>query len=463
MSCLLLGITILFSWLGPKFLTDVRTSYELDDNSVSFCHPFKIMSNFLFIILLKFLSCLQMFIVFIFRVFFHPRKEFENKNFHSIGCQSFAEVNIVADFCFEVSSEGELEQVRPLIHFYLERKKLIELIFSSPSVESKCMELQNSFSTQVRILRLPLLTSLSLKKWITAPIIIFCRYDFFPDLLLLKSMGKKFVLLSGAVKKRSWYKTQVFKMFDIIVAATSHEEKQFFKLNKTAKLFTYDFRIKRITERWENAPALFKQKTQLNSYLEFLNNVPMNQRIIIGSAWESDLSIFNNPHFISAIKESRVHILIVPHQLGPESFKKIFNYFEKMGLDQFVNYVDENTPTKPILILNMSGVLCELYSLFAHSYVGGGYERSIHSVFEPFFSGSRVYTGPQIGRSTEYDLVAEIASNEIHVLFQAEQFYNIYMNNKELVLDQHIRELWRNEASLKIEKIANKIGSLNAK
>jgi 3-deoxy-D-manno-octulosonic-acid transferase len=201
----------------------------------------------------------------------------------------------------------------------------------------------------------------------------------------------------------------------------------------------------------------------LRKYLAQLNPIPVEQRIIIGSAWESDLHIFNNPDFISSIKESKIHVLIVPHQLGTEVIIKIQDYLIQLGLkDEVSVLLDDKAAAQnitPVVILNMSGVLCELYSLFSNSYIGGGYERSNHSVLEPFFSGSQVYIGPKVHRSTEYDFLAEIAPSEIHVLFHPEQFYTLYMNKRNITLNLETRNVWRESASSKIWEIANAIGS----
>lgn len=415
------------------------------------------MSNLIFLALLYLLHLLRLLLSAVFKIIPHSRKQFEQKNLFDLGCQSFKQEKHRADYCFEVSSEGELEQVRPLVLYYLDHDKKIELIFSSPSVEEKCIALQRKFSSQMRILRLPLITSQLLQNWITAPVIIFCRYDFFPELLLLKFLKKKFVLVSGAVKKDSWYKNHVFCLFDIIVAATVKEEERFRHINPKAQTFAFDFRIERITERWKAASSSLHSIPKLQNYLQHLNGIPQEERIILGSAWESDLLIFNTPQFIDLIKKSKIHVLIVPHQLSEEGIKAIQDFFVRLGIGDYVSLLGENKNITPIVILNMSGVLCEFYSLFNQSYVGGGYERSIHSVFEPFFSGSQVYMGPKIHRSTEYDFLAEIAPDEIHVLFNPEQFYNIYMNNRNRTINQDLRNFWRQGASLKIAQIATAI------
>jgi 3-deoxy-D-manno-octulosonic-acid transferase len=292
---------------------------------------------------------------------------------------------------------------------------------------------------------------------VTAPVIIFCRYDFFPELLLLKLRGKKLILLSGAVKKNSWYKKNAFKMFSVIVAASQNEEILFSKINPEAQLFTFDFRIQRITERWTLAKKVLNEIPLLKNYLSYLNEIPVNNRIILGSAWESDLQIFNDPGFIDDIKNSQVHVAIVPHKLNEENIKNIITHLEKFGLANHVSVLNENSRPNSIVIVNRSGILCELYSNFRHSYIGGGFERSIHSVFEPFFSGSMVYCGPKFHRSTEYDLIKEIAPHEIQVLFQAEKFYTVYMQYKNLNLNLEVRDQWRQVASVKISQIASAI------
>jgi 3-deoxy-D-manno-octulosonic-acid transferase len=423
------------------------------------------MPNLLFIPFLFVLHSLRLIVSLLLVAIPHSRRKFEQKNLLQAGSLSFRRNKEIADFCFEVSSEGELEQVRPLIQYYLKRGHKIELIFSSPSVEKKCIQLQKQFNDQLRILRLPLLTLQLLNNWVTAPVIIFCRYDFFPELLLLKLKAKKFVLVSAAVKKNSWFKKNVFLLFDIIVAATAREEERFKHINPRALTFAFDFRIERITERFLNADTTLTAIAKLQPYLLHLKRLPSEQRIIIGSAWESDLPIFNDPEFIASIKEGRVHLLIVPHQLDKDSLniKKIQDYLSQLGLGNCISVLGKESGDEglfaPIVILNMSGILCEFYSLFRHSYVGGGYERSIHSVFEPFFSGSQVYIGPKIHRSTEYDFLAEIAPNEIHVLFHPEQFYTIYMKNKKLIPEQELRNHWRQGAAVKIEQIASAIGT----
>jgi 3-deoxy-D-manno-octulosonic-acid transferase len=364
--------------------------------------------------------------------FFKKRLNFERQNLMEESSLAFEQ----ADFCFEVSSEGELEQVRSLIEHALINHKKIEIIYSSPSVEKKCALLYSLYPDQVRLLRLPLLSSAPLSflyfqsiwTWVKAPVIIFCRYDFFPELLLLRLRAKKFILVSGALKKPSWYKVESLKFFDVIVSATELEKKNFnHLLGPTAAIYSCDFRVPRVSERFSNAQATLAKRPTLAPYIEKLKQLPGNKKLILGSAWGSDLEILKDPALVGRVKSGDLHILIAPHKLDDEFVANLKKACEQIFGAKTVEVVDEDNfyLDSNIVILQMGGILCELYSLFTLTYVGGGYERSIHSVLEPFFSNNIVITGPVIHRSTEIDVALEVAPSEIHVLNRPESFYTI--------------------------------------
>ncbi|MBY0415275.1 MAG: hypothetical protein K2Q18_13980 [Bdellovibrionales bacterium] len=374
--------------------------------------------------------------------FFKLRLDFERKNL----VEEASLRKMRADFCFEVSSEGELEQVRALLEEALKRKKKIEIIYSSASVESKCNSIYKDHPLQVRLLRLPILSGAptsflyfqSVWEWVSAPTIIFCRYDFFPELLLLKLFSKKFVLISGATKKPSWYKLESFKFFDVVVAATDIERDNFEAiLGEKVKVYSCDFRVPRVTKRFAHADEILSQREELHSLLEKLKRTPASKKLILGSAWASDLKILNHPELIQKVKSGELFIVIAPHKLDELHVSELHKgLVDFIGSDQ-IEVVSSQTPYQksPIVILQVGGILCEMYSQFSITYVGGGYERSIHSVLEPLFSDNVVITGPVIHRSTEFDLAQGLVPSEIHVLNNPESFYNIFSHIDVMNLD----------------------------
>ena len=301
----------------------------------------------------------------------------------------------------------------------------------------------------------------------TASRLVFCRYDFFPELLILKFMGKKFILLSAANKKPSWFKNQVYSFFDIIVASTK-KEAQFFKVEyPKALVFAFDFRIPRIFDRSKNAATHLLNEAALREYINYLDSSGC-KKCIFGSAWPSDLTIFKTGEWQRDIKKGSLHLLIVPHQLSKpfleELSSKLKHLFPALPLyelsregETFNRAAFNANPG--IVILNMSGVLCELYTKFPFAYIGGGYERSIHSVLEPFLSGSSVFCGPLTHRSTEYDAIVEMAPNEIHLLNNPESFYTLFSdvtsNTENKMNRQELSELSNNLKIKIIKEIAN--------
>jgi 3-deoxy-D-manno-octulosonic-acid transferase len=406
------------------------------------------------------------------------RIDFERKNLSQEQCRSFRLDYKVADYCFEVSSEGELEQVRPLIEYYLKHHKRIEILFASPSVEAKCLKLALDFKDQIRIMRLPIASFAPVSflffqspwSWVSAPVIVFCRYDFFPELLSFKFFNKKLILLSGASKRPSWFKTQSHALFSMIVAANETEARYFRENTKAAidiKVMAFDFRVPRIFERLEMAPQTLQAVSELSSYLNYLDSLNPSQKLILGSAWESDLVIFKNDSqkWTDQVLAKTMHILIVPHKLNSESIIQLKKSLASIMPAVPIYEISKGTSfdasiliTKPgIVVLNLSGILCELYSKFSFAYVGGGYERSIHSVLEPFLSGCQVAMGPKISRSTEFDYILEIAPNEIHLLKNAESFYNLVKENASKTPVESIRTNLSKEVHDLMESIIKEI------
>lgn len=428
------------------------------------------MSRICFISLLLLLSIIRPFISILAVVirplvpFIQKRLNFERKNFTDLSSRR----HDFADYCFEISSEGELEQVRPLLAAVLQAGKKIEILYSSPSVETKCQKIYNDYPEQVSTFRMPLLSSFpfdflyfrSIWFWVKSPVIVFCRYDFFPELLMLKLFGKKFVLISGAFKKTSWYKLESFKFFDTVVAATDLEKNKFIELlGNSAHVYNCDFRVPRITERFLHSAETLAKKTSITPYLEKLKTLRPEQKLIMGSAWASDLDILKNPKLVQKVKSGELHLLLAPHKLDDDFSLTLRTIcFEIFGENQ-VEIVNETKPYKgsPVVILQMGGILCELYSLFKMTYVGGGYERSIHSVLEPYFSNNLVVTGPVIHRSTEFDLAHEITPSEIHVLKNPESFYTIIESIDLKTLDVAARDQFKKHAHAEMNLIIKDI------
>jgi len=374
------------------------------------------------------------------------RVNFELGNKYLVGGRSWGKDGVVARMAFEVASEGELEQARPLMDELISAGQKIEIIYASPSVEKKIQALSRKYPTCVRALRLPLaLFSLSglahpqVSNWVTAPVLVLCRYDFFPELLLLKFFkGTRLVLISASLKGRQKllarpgsflfaYWSLFYEQFAYIVAATNLDKQRLMQLGIAAtKIDVYDFRVMQINKR---LAAAAHGLAVLGPCKNFFDSYDQRNKILIAQCWPREMALFASEDFKNKIRLGHELVVLAPHLLQREKIDELIFAFHKVWpagrIYLLSNTMDGAAIEKlladykknpaPILIAK-AGILCELYTLFGQAYVGGGFGRSIHSVLEPYLAGTMVYCGPKVYRSTEYDFIQERAPAKIQVV-----------------------------------------------
>jgi 3-deoxy-D-manno-octulosonic-acid transferase len=353
------------------------------------------------------------------------RERFEKKNKFEMLAHSFSEILVKADLCFQFASEGEFQQVLPLITDSLKSGKKIELVFFSPSVEKSVMQLAASYRSQIRYLRFPLVRlspgfpNRCFSHWVTASTLIMVRYDFFPEFLLWGTKKKnhlKIVWMSFKKERLKNKRPSLWKRFFLMVAKTvvyaSEEDLHLgYSLGYPGKF--YDFRIEQIRRRIQRREQKFEESFILHSQLiKVLDSFP--KKILIGNSWPSDL-------FLLSKLPSSVAVLIVPHKLDVKVLDQFYQGLINLGRNPVI--LDDQTQSIDpcgTYILNKKGILCELYADFKWAYVGGGFEGSIHSVLEPLVAGSsKIACGPAHHRSTEYDVckdleqISEVSSPEL--------------------------------------------------
>ncbi|CBW26648.1 putative membrane protein [Halobacteriovorax marinus SJ] len=341
---------------------------------------------------------------------------------------TYKDRGISASHCFHVSSEGELEQAMPLITHFLEQGLYIELVYTSPSVDRKCTELAKRYE-RLNILPLPLMTIYrrNFSSWVTAKSFFMCRYDFFSELMLYGARSDvRFTLLSASLKgkklsglNRIFYRA-LYNCFDYIIAASEIELKNFNELRLKSKvhLRTFEMRLLQISKRISNSKTTIESSRDISNFFSQLQAKDVQSNFIIGSAWPVDLDILRSSSLQEKILSGELTLVIAPHSLSSSAIAEILSTIEKLAPTLSSQVIDENTTLENgyIYINKTPGVLLESYCYFGHVLVGGGHGRSIHSVLEPFLCGARIYCGPKIFRSTEFDFTKEISPSEVIVV-----------------------------------------------
>lgn|GEM_PF-4924198 len=310
---------------------------------------------------------------------------------------------------FYVSSEGELEFIYPLLTKTCrelgEKGHFVGLMHTSPSATGAAQKIKKEFSN-LSLFGAPLLSSPSFLKPLIGDVkaIFMARYDFFPTLLfsfkIWAPKTSKFVLIGtpqwqegrkGNFLKKYYY-SKVLSLFTDFIPDTTLNP--VFKLpphlkNKKTSLKGH-LRVQRVFERVQEKKNLKLYPTILKN----LNSPP--QKVILGSFWPKEASLLLTPEILSLPYE----FWIFPHTLEDGEgktqalWKKILSFLGP-------------SVEKKIVICEVKGILAECYTYSQKVYVGGGFGKGVHSVFEPFFSGALVAHGPCEEKSSEIALIKE--------------------------------------------------------
>lgn len=359
--------------------------------------------------------------------FLSKRKKFEVLNFTKPGSQKFSRS---ANLAVEFSSEGEFEQIRFVLTRLLgDPTFLIELIYFSESVEGSVNKFIEAYPNQVRSFRFPVATSIqSLYHWVTAPIFILVRYDFFPSIFIL-GMSKKFILLScdAAKVQRKGFLSKFaysvfYSQFDFFFCARAKDQR-FLKevLNVSAlNTFVSDFRINRIRQRQDLAPSVLAD----SNIAQVIEKI-LRDSIVFGSFWNDEFEHLWEMGWAKCLSDG-VRTFILPHQINQSNTQELITKLQDKNIKFVVVTPQEiigDMHEAQVFICNLKGILCELYTLFRFAYVGGGVRGSVHSVLEPYLGGAKVFTGEGITRSSEFDMIKEIDPDFISILSKEQNLH----------------------------------------
>lgn len=361
------------------------------------------------------------------------RFDFENLNQKNTHSRSFLLEGVEADVAFEISSEGEWEQMGVFIQDLLRKGKRIEIMISSDSLEFKMTHLYREFPQQMRFLRLPYLSPWMIEEWISAKVLCFCRYDFLPELLALKAHRSiKFILFSATLKNKQdalkglfggWYWRELLRLFDFIFCATMSDSHLMASIVGKDKVDFFEFRHQQIIQRQRDSLKALELAGVEREILEKIESFPISSRIVLGSCWPNEMEIFKDQQLCQRIRNGEVLVALAPHKLNDQFLSELKTSLVQNGVDLPVSHLKrgsrgENLQKGSLWLFEYRGILCEMYQYFGTCYVGGGFGRSIHSVLEPFWAGCHILIGPKTHRSTEYDYVLEFAREDIKIVPQ---------------------------------------------
>tara|TARA_B100000530_G_scaffold333862_1_gene282650 strand:- start:905 stop:2143 length:1239 start_codon:yes stop_codon:yes gene_type:complete len=284
------------------------------------------------------------------------------------------------------ASLGEYEQIKPLIPALKIINKNINITFFSSSGYLNFTD----FKLINQISYLPLDTKFNMDKFIHVmnPIIVLVsKQDIWPNMITYLSNHKIPLYLVGCklqkTKISNWlfsrYYEQYLSQFNFIFCE-DYATSQFIDSKKIPNKIIGNLRIQQV---------LIDSKLNFNDIN--IKSFTQNKKVIIyGSIENSDYKIID--HTIHSRKD--VMHIIVPHEIDKTNTQKLKNAISSESLMyseiQHANQLHHN-----VLIVDVFGILKQLYRYSNIAYIGGGFNKGVHNTLEPAIHGNLILFGPK--------------------------------------------------------------------
>ena len=195
-----------------------------------------------------------------------------------------------------------------------------------------------------------------------------------------------------------WYSSLFFQTFfhhvlgkfNLILTGSEQLRNNLLKLVPAEKIrVTGDSRLDRVLERKaENSDSLLPE-----SFRE-------SHTIILGSVIPSDYpSIFGGfekyySNGKKSLEEKDQRIIIVPHEVAKSDLLVIEKKLNEIGFEWTYYSKCEDLENCRVVIVDVVGILADLYAYSDIAYVGAGFGAGVHSVLEPAVYSNLIGFGP---------------------------------------------------------------------
>lgn len=288
-------------------------------------------------------------------------------------------------------SLGEFEQGRPVLEAL--RKNFnnhrILLTFFSPSG----YEIRKDYAQADVVTYLPLDTPWSVRRFVQVAnprLVILVKYDFWPNLLFgLERAGAPVVAISAIFRPDHFY----FRWYgSFFLQALQTIDRFFVQDEDSARLLrnhgitgievTGDTRFDRVVDITDAAQPVPEVEAFISGH----------DCWVIGSAWPEDMAVIGER---IASNDGNERFIVVPHEVGEESLKKIERYCS--GRSVRWSALASGAESCTVMIIDRIGMLSRLYRYATYAWVGGAYGKGLHNTLEaaaygvPVFFGNRNY------------------------------------------------------------------------
>ena len=289
---------------------------------------------------------------------------------------------------FHCASLGEFEQGRPVMEKLKAQNPNVKILLSffSPSG----YEIRKNYVGADYVCYLPMDFTSNAKKFldIVKPSkIIFIKYEFWFNFLL---------------------ETFKRKIPCYLISASFRLDQYFFKsyggwFRKKLKNFTHIFaqseEVKNILEIYDFANVSVSGDTRFDRVYDVAKThkpIPLaeifcadSKIIVCGSTWSGDEEILADMQNMKA----NIKMIIAPHEIDESHLLQIEKLFSSRKTIRFSKATEQNITEANILLIDNIGMLSSLYHYAYVTYVGGGFNKTVHNILEPAAHGKPIIFG----------------------------------------------------------------------
>ncbi|MFH0765538.1 MAG: glycosyltransferase N-terminal domain-containing protein [Calditrichota bacterium] len=337
-----------------------------------------------------------------------------------------------AGILLHAASYGEYEALRPLIEKLTDAGLRVAVSYFSPSAQKAVASTPHLWAWGY----LPidyLDRQLALLGQLNPKAVLITKHDIWPNLLrAARILDIPTGLINGSFHARSHrsdlgarsFNRAVLSNFDFIwTVSDADTERVEPLLNSHTELKAVgDTRFDRVKQR------ALAGKERFANLKHALGSHPV---IIAGSAWPKELEIVWAVFKELIKKNSNLKLIIAPHELNNGMLSQIDHLAVKDNLPLMLySHWQGESIDKPVIVVDVMGVLAEIYTVGWAALVGGGFGAGVHSVIEPAAHGLPVAFGPRHQVSHEAGLLLQAGGGyEIKTNLELYKLWNNWLEN----------------------------------
>ena len=295
---------------------------------------------------------------------------------------------------FHAASSGEYEQIKPILRNLDKQKFFIIQSFTSPSIYNQDHNNQLYDLKLYHPFDLFWLSYLFFKN-INPQKYIITRHDIWPGhILTAKLLNIPIYYINANVHQNSfWYKRSI-RLFSkyILNKITCFIVPSEQIYNNLLNINISPSKIQIIRD--SRFDQIIHSKNKRSQQAIIPDGWNKNNTIIFGSIDRQDEKfIFDSLPIIIKNKS----IILVPHEIDNNTIIRISNKLESLSCSFIKSSVLPHSMIGiTVLLVDQLGLLTNLYAHANKAYIGGGFQRGVHSVLEPAIYDCSIGCGPNI-------------------------------------------------------------------